>query len=241
MNKKKKIKLIISIVLIVIITFSCAPQIFHNNTGISTSKGTPGNGSIDNAYLIDYKLNNSKYFRLISYYFLGIGYMHSKLYQTLKDAYKECESTCPGIKFKYMEGCSRKGGKQLFHRTHRNGLSIDFMVPKIKNGKQYRFYDHIGLWHYLLEFDSDGKLFLNKKVSIDFETMAKQIIALDNAARKNGLKVKKVILKINLKDDFFSTKHGKEVKRRGIYFARYLPDLVDKMHDDHYHIDFEEL
>ena len=48
-----------------------------------------------------------------------------------------------------------------------------------------------------------------------------------------------MILKINIKDDFFKTKSGKEVKRRGIYFAQKLPGNVDNMHDDHYHIDFK--
>ena len=80
---------------------------------------------------------------------------------------------------------------------------------------------------------------MNKKVSVDFETMGKHIIALDNAARKNGLAISKVILKINLKDDFYCTKSGKEVKRRGIYFARNLSKAIDMVHDDHYHVDFK--
>ncbi len=44
---------------------------------------------------------------------------------------------------------------------------------------------------------------------------------------------------IDLKDDFYKTKSGQEVKKRGIYFARHLPKKVDIMHDDHYHIDFK--
>ena len=35
--------------------------------------------------------------------------------------------------------------------------------------------------------------------------MAQHILALDNAARKHGLYIKKVILKINLKDNLFET------------------------------------
>lgn len=127
----------------------------------------------------------------------------------------------------------------LLHRTHENGLSIDFMMPlKKKNGKQRKRYDYMGLWHYLLKFDSDGQLSFDAKTEIDFETMAKHILALDDAARENGLRIKKVILKINLKDDFFQTKSGQAVKRRGIYFAKSLPKVVDNMHDDHYHVDF---
>jgi penicillin-insensitive murein endopeptidase len=113
------------------------------------------------------------------------------------------------------------------------------MVPKIKDEKQYNAYDRIGLWHYLLNFDSTGRLKINKEVSIDFETLGKHIIALDNAAKRNGLSISKVILKIDLKDDFYSTKSGKEVKRRGIYFARNLSKTINMVHDDHYHVDFK--
>jgi penicillin-insensitive murein endopeptidase len=221
------------------LAFASAPNILYQNSGKSKSIGTPGNGSLKNAYQIKFKTNNSKYFSFISFYLIGTGYVNSKLYQTLLDSYKECETTCPGIKFCTMECSLKKGGKTLIHRTHRNGLSVDFMVPKIKDGKQVVAYDRIGLWHYLLNFDSSGRLKMNKKVSIDFETMGKHIIALDNAARKNGLSISKVILKIDLKDDFFKTSSGKEIKHRGIYFARNLTKNVDLVHDDHYHVDFK--
>jgi penicillin-insensitive murein endopeptidase len=112
------------------------------------------------------------------------------------------------------------------------------MVPKMKNHKQVKRYDKIGLWHYLLNFDAAGRLTMNKDVVIDFETMGKHLIALDDAARKNGMTISKVILKIDLKDEFYNTKSGKEVKRRGIYLARNLSETLNKVHDDHYHVDF---
>jgi penicillin-insensitive murein endopeptidase len=80
---------------------------------------------------------------------------------------------------------------------------------------------------------------IDKEVSIDFETIAKHIIALDNAARKNGLAISKVILKIDLKDELFNTKSGKELHQRGIYFARNLSKTLNMFHDDHYHVDFK--
>jgi len=237
--KRHPIRKIIVLLGLIVIAFVSAPNIFYKNSGISESIGATGNGSLKNAYQIKYKTNNSRYFSFTSYYLFGTGFVHSRLYQTLIDSYEECEATCPGVMFRTMECSLMKGGKMLIHRTHRNGLSVDFMVPKIKNKKQVKTYDRIGLWHYLLNFDDTGKLTLNKKVSIDFETMGKHIIALDNAARKNGLAISKVILKIDLKDDFYSTKSGKEVKSRGIYFARNLSKTIDLAHDDHYHIDFK--
>jgi len=237
--KRNRIKITILFIALLGLVIVCVPNIFYSNSGVSISHGTPGNGSLENAYQIKYKTKNSRYFSPMSYYLLGNGYVNSRLYSTLLDSYSECERTCPKIDFRIMECSDKKGGKVLIHRTHRNGLSIDFMVPKIKNGKQKKFYDRLGLWHYLLQFDSNGRLKMNKKISIDFETIGRHIIALDNAARKNGLVVSKVILKIDLKDDFFKTPSGKEIKRRGIYFARQLPKNVDMMHDDHYHVDFK--
>lgn len=217
----------------------CAPNILYTNSGVSTSSGTPGDGSLENAYQIDYKTNNSRYFSPMSYFLLGTCYVNSGLYQTIIDSYLECENTCPGIDFRLMECSTKKGGKVLIHRTHRNGLSADFMVPKIKEDKQIKLYDRIGLWHYLLNFDTSGAISLNKKVTIDFNTMGKHIIALDNAAKKNDLVISKVIFKIELKDDFFNTEYGKEIKRRGIYFAQNLSKSVNMVHDDHYHVDFK--
>jgi penicillin-insensitive murein endopeptidase len=236
--KRRKLKIIFLFIALLGITIACVPNMFYKNSGVSTSTGSPGNGSLKNAYQIDYKSSNYKYFSPMSYYLFGNGYVNSKLYRTIIGSYKECEVTCPGIDFRLMECSDRKGGKVLLHRTHRNGMSVDFMVPKKKNNKQKKFYDRIGLLHYLLNFNSSGQLKLNKKVIIDFETIGKHIIALDNAARENGLIVSKVILKIDLKDDFYKTKSGQEVKRRGIYLARKLQKKVDMMHDDHYHVDF---
>ncbi|MBX9853264.1 MAG: hypothetical protein K2X86_16085 [Cytophagaceae bacterium] len=71
--------------------------------------------------------------------------------------------------------------------------------------------------------------------------MAEHILLLEKHARKNGLKIKKVIFKIELKDDLFNTEYGKKLKAKGIYFAQVLTPILNKVHDDHYHIDFEEL
>ena len=127
------------------------------------------------------------------------------------------------------------------HYTHQNGLSIDFMTPLTQNGKPTRTYDGIGLLRYQLLFDADGKLNCNKNTEIDFETVAKHIIALDNAARKHGLAIQKVILKIDLKDNLFKTSSGQELMRRGIYFAHALPPGINSVHGNHYHVNFKVL
>ena len=237
-SKKIKFKLIMLLIVSVGLFIGCSSNIYYQNAGQSISTGSSGNGSLKNAFQLDYKTSNMRYFSPFSYYVLGNAFVHSKLYYTLIESYEACETTCPDTKFKLMECSSKKGGKIMIHRTHQHGLSADFMVSKMRNDRQIKRFDKLGIWHYLLKFDEGGNLGRKKNVSIDFESMGKHIIALDNAAKANGLAIKIVILKINLKDDFYKTTSGKEVKRRGIYFAQYLQPNVDKMHDDHYHVDF---
>lgn len=216
------------------------PELLHNNSGKSKSTGSVGKGKLENAYLIPWSGKNFRYFSPISYFIFDNGYLHSKVHNTLLEAYKICETTCPNTQFRIMECADKTGSKLLFHKTHQNGLSVDFMSPKIKpNKKQSRLFDRLGLWHYLLEFSNSGQLNFSKKTNIDFETIGRHILALDKAARKNGLRIKKVIFKIELKDDFYNTPSGKKVKQKGIYFAKALPHWTNRMHDDHYHVDFE--
>ena len=214
-------------------------EYIHTNSGESRSIGSVRNGSLENGYILPYKATNFDYFSPLSYYILDNGYIHSNVHKTMIDAFKLLETRTPDRFYSMMECSNQDGGPILVHRTHMNGMSIDFMSPKLRNGKQNRFWDHLGIWHYALEFDEDGRLLIDKMTIIDFESIAEAVIAIDDAAQANGLKIRKVIWKINLKDNVFATEAGKEIQRRGIYFVRNLPDIVDMVHDDHFHIDFE--
>lgn len=129
----------------------------------------------------------------------------------------------------------------MIHRTHQNGTSADFMVPKKRGGSQSTFFDNLGYFHYLLDFDEKGRLFGAKSVEIDFETMAKHVLAIADAAQRNGLKIRKIIFRLELKDELFATPTGKSLTERGIPFSQRLPYWTNRVHDDHYHIDFENL
>ena len=212
------------------------PELIHQNNGQSTKSGKVQKGKLENAYLIPYSGSNFNYFSFTSYYLLNNGYTHSKVYATVIDAYKIMETKAPETHFRIMECSDKHGGKLLIHNTHQNGTSIDFMSPK--KGKAFYKFNNLGMLHYLLDFDESGKMNLNKNVEIDFETIAQHIEALIEAGKKHGVGVKKVILKINLKDDLFKTPTGKKIKNQ-VYFAKVLSPAVDAVHDDHYHIDFE--
>lgn len=220
-----------------VVLLACSwPELIHQNKGNSGTSGSVGSGTLENAWLIPYFGRNYRCFSPLSYYLLNRGYAHHKVHDTLLAAYETCEKTCPGVQFRLMECANKHGGKMWPHRTHQIGLSADFMLPKIRNGKPHHLLNHLGVWHYLLAADAAGNY--SDRVAIDFETMARHLLALDDAARANGLRIQKVILQINLKDDFFATESGWKVRQRGIYFARSLPTLIDELHDDHYHVDF---
>lgn len=233
MSNRKKI--ILGLLAVILFALSL-PELVHENEGNSIAKGAVSSGSLENAWLLPWSGENFRYFSPLSYFILDRGYIHSRVQQTILAAYKTCEASCPQTKFRIMECAHSNGGRMWPHRTHQIGMSADFMVPKIKNGEQQHWLDRLGIWHYALSFDAAGKW--SENISIDFETMGRHLLALDDAAREHGLRIKKVILKINLKDDFYATESGQQVRKRGIYFAQALPKVVDDLHDDHYHVDF---
>lgn len=237
----KRLLKIIGIVTLTIFTclqisVSCSKKV--KGSGSSISKGKVSNGSLENGRKFPYKGKNYKFFSPASYSVLNRAWVHEKVLQIALNAYTECEKSCPHTKFLLMECSHKNGGRMWPHRTHQNGTSIDFGTPLLKKGKPYHMHNKFGLLHYALSFDENGVVNYNKHISIDYNTMAKHILALDKCARKQGMYVKKVIFKINLKDNFYASEYGKKVKQKGIYFALKLPPVIDNQHDEHYHVDF---
>jgi penicillin-insensitive murein endopeptidase len=236
MRTAMKIKRILLLLVLSLNFNSCSNQ--PKGKGLSISQGSVSKGSLENGRRFPYRGSNFKYFSFLSYTFFNRAWVHSKVLDISLEAYEEMEHTYPEKNFLLMECSQEKGGRMWPHRTHQNGTSIDFGVPLVKKGKARHLHNYFGIYHYLMAFDEEGKTGLAKNISIDFEAMAQHILALEKAARKRGMFIKKVILKIDLKDDFYNTPSGKIVKRKGIYFAKALPKTIDDLHDDHYHIDF---
>jgi len=206
----------------------------------SQSAGTVSNGKLINGKLMPYRGENFSYFDQESY-LNSRAFVNGKVKLAVLETYSALQKEFPGRKFVIME-CSNKHGGPIFpHRTHQNGLSIDFMVPLLKDGKPYYGLDSLGASHYGLDFDAEGKYTEDKSISIDFELAARHMLLLEKELRRQGLKIGKVILKLELKDELFATASGKELKKLGIYFAQNLDVLINSLHDDHYHIDFEKV
>lgn len=203
----------------------------------SASIGSVSNGSLKNGRIVPFSGANFHYFDTTSY-LADRGFTHEKVLQTILEAYSELETLLPRQQFCLMECSHKHGGKLYPHRTHQNGLSVDFMMPKLKDSKPYYELDNLGAQHYMLTFDKNGKYSEDPTISLDFNTIALHILQLQTAAKNHGLSIEKVIINTDLKDELFATENGKILKSSGIYIVQSLSPLINSLHDDHFHVDF---
>jgi penicillin-insensitive murein endopeptidase len=85
---------------------------------------------------------------------------------------------------------------------------------------------------YSITFDNEGR---RGRLRIDFEAMAKHLLALHEAARAHGIGIRRVIFEPPLHRLLFATEAGKALQGRMEFMRR--PAWV--RHDQHYHIDFD--
>ena len=215
-------------------------EYYNKNKGDSIpsiSSGTVSNGSLKHGKLIPFYGDNYQYFDSWSY-LQGRAFLNGSVLATVLKTYSILSVKSPYQQYRVMECSHENGGKLYPHRTHQNGLSVDFMMPLMKAGKPYYELDDKGVKHYLLDFNDEGSYEKDVSISIDFERVAQHVLILDQQARKQGLKITKVIIKIELKDELFNCVSGKLLKNSGIYIVQGLTPKINKLHDDHYHIDF---
>jgi penicillin-insensitive murein endopeptidase len=163
----------------------------------------------------------------------GRTHVHSKVAAILEASYTTLATSHPNTHYVYGETGWRSGGRFRPHRTHQNGLSVDFFVP-VKDGKgrsvplPTNLSDKLG---YELEFDREAKY---GEFSIDFEALAEHLYQLDIAAKAAGSRLALVIFDRQYLSRLFSTS-------RGVYLKANLPFMKGKpwvRHDEHYHVDF---
>lgn len=144
----------------------------------------------------------------------------------------------PKDTFYIMETSHQMGGNFFPHRTHQNGLSVDLMMPYLKNNAKYTELDHLGILHYQLEFNNDATWKKDKNVTLDFEKVALQLHLLNHLSKKNGLRISKVIIKTEWIKLLMNTVNAKKYHLSQIPFVNHLEEIVNKQHDDHFHVDF---
>lgn len=214
-------------------------QKYSKRTDESVSTGSVSNGSLKNGYLFPFTGSNFHYFDTTSY-LSNRGFVHKKVLLSTLAAYAQLAQELPGSTFGIMECSNENGGKIAPHRTHQNGMSIDFMTPLLHHGVPSTELDFSGAPHYLMDFDNQGRYTEDTTYNIDFETMAHHLLALQKTAAENGLKIAKIIWKVELQKALFATPSGKKLKASGVYVTTKLTPLINSLHDDHYHVDFEK-
>ncbi len=164
---------------------------------------------------------------------LGRNYVHSLVKTIILESYDELSKSQPDKVFKYAETGFKNGGEFKPHKTHQNGLSVDFMVPVLdKNNKSVVLPTNLkNKYGYAIEFNKNGT---NKHYKIDFKAMAAHILALDKAAKKYGVSLWRVIFAPDLQKQLYATQNGKTIKN-----TIKIPTKKSWVrHDEHYHVDF---
>lgn len=165
---------------------------------------------------------------------MGRTYVHSTVHAVIVEAYTEAGKTTPETVFVYGETGKENGGVFDPHKTHRNGLSVDFMVPVVnKAGDSVALPTSVlNKWGYDLEFDDNGNL---DNLMIDFDALAEHIYQLHRAAKENGVGVWRVILAPELQPHLRDS-------TRWPYLEEHIEFSTKRSwvrHDEHYHVDFD--
>lgn len=232
---KKRYRYVLLCILVLLVSLRVFPNLLllGETDKASQAIGTPAKGSLKNGKRIQFSGPNFTTYSFFGF-LTGRTFVHEKVRKTVLETYQKCETALPNIEFVLMETGHRNGGKFAPHRTHQNGLSVDFMTPLLKNEKPYNAHHIFTGYGYGYVFDNQGK---KEEIRIDYETMAKHLLLLHETAQANGLRIKKVIFDPVLQPYLFKTPSGKKLKGK-FYFTRVR---VTFRHDDHYHVDFELL
>ncbi len=166
---------------------------------------------------------------------LGRTHVHASVADAVAAAYRAAEQSMPDVRFVYGETGWKSGGSFKPHRTHQNGLSVDFFVPvRDTADRSVPLPTNVtNKFGYNIEFDANGKF---DNYRIDFEAIAEHLYQLDLAAKKHSAPIKLVIFDPRYLTKLFAT-------RQGGYLKANVPFMRGKAwvrHDEHYHVDFSE-
>lgn len=194
--------------------------------------GRTAKGRLENGVALPQSgVNFTAYSRFAS--LLDRTYVHSKVADVVADAYAAVAKVQNELIFVYGESGHEKGGPFPPHRTHQNGLSVDFMVPvRDKSGRSVALPTHpLNRYGYDLEFDRRGRM---KGYRIDFEAIALHLEALDRSAKKHGIGIERVIFDPAYLPMLFATSRGAYLQSKMTFMRR----QAWVRHDEHYHVDF---
>lgn len=199
----------------------------------STCFGTTKSGRLENGWQLPSSGKNFEVYSTLGV-LLGRNYVHSKIYEVIIAAYKNLEFSAPEKVFVYGETGFKEGGRFTPHKTHANGLSVDFFVPVVNQaGVAVKLpISPLNKFGYNIEFDQKGQY---KGLTIDFEAIAKHLLAIKQAADTQGVGIGVVIFDKSFQERLFATATGKILPG----LMRFPVKKPWVRHDEHYHIDFQ--
>jgi len=194
--------------------------------------GTPSNGRLENGKRLPTAGPNFRAYSRLAV-LLGRACVHGTVRAAVLDAYAQLAAQQPQLRFVYGETGWPSGGRFRPHRTHRNGLSVDFMVPvRRRDGRVAELPTSPWLeFGYAIQFDSLGHY---RDLTIDFDALAEHLRVLDVAASRHGLAIERVILAPEFHRRLANTAEGRTLLGRLPFVQR----EVWVRHDEHYHVDF---
>lgn len=193
--------------------------------------GTVSKGRLENGVSLPASGNNFAAYSAVGYG-LGRTYVHSRVRDVVIAAYEALEAAAPGKTYVYGETGWASGGRIRPHRTHQNGLSVDFMVPVVdKAGQSVPLPTNVfNRFGYDIEFDSTGQF---EDYTIDFEALGEHLYQIALAAKARDVGITLVILDPQLIPRLLETKHASFLRE-----LNFMRKQAWVRHDEHYHVDF---
>ena len=212
---------------------------FGNTILISFEDGLPSKsiGPTHDGKLINGKRLSTSGDNFITYSYLGSllgrNSVHSQVKKVVLDTYEDLHKKFPDKKFVYGETSWPSGGPLSPHKTHQNGLSVDFFVPVLNKRNEsvplpVSIFNKFG---YNIEFDEQGKY---EEIVIDYEILAANLFFLRENCKINKIDICRVIFDPELQPYIFDTYYGRLIKDI-IQFSKKRSWV---RHDEHYHVDF---
>ena len=163
----------------------------------------------------------------------GRTYVHAQVQRSIVNAYDAIARSGSASIYVYGETGFAAGGPFAPHKSHQNGLSVDFFVPVVDaNGKPVApptsEQTRLG---YDIEFDARATY---GQYRIDFAAMAEHLYQLQRAALAQNAGIALVIFDPRYLPALFATARGPYLKKN-LVFMRKDPWV---RHDEHYHVNF---
>ncbi len=197
----------------------------------STCYGSTSDGAIEQACRLEASGPNFEPYTHLGRW-LGRTWVHCTVAEVVAKAYQSLAAQRPHSRYVYGETGLRNGGEFKPHRTHRNGLSVDFMVP-VLNAQDRSVALPTGITNkfgYNIEFDTAGKF---DHLRIDYEAMAAHLLALEQAALAHGTQIERVIFAPELQQALRQSSAWPKIRH-----LEYSRKTAWVRHDEHYHVDF---